>query len=193
MFLFAVLAAALVLAVIVGGDVRRLSQIRLKHPEVLIAAIVGRAAVAILGGLHSTGAVWVARPLNVLNALLLLFFVWLNRLLPGARLFGVGQSLNLIGLVAFAGRMPVLLPAYIDPASPRLTLLASNLDPLHVLLRQQRGLWFFGDVFVIPVLGQTSVVSVGDVLMALAVGWLVVRCSQRVPAGGAAYGSSPAR
>jgi len=35
---FAVIAAALALAVILGGDVRRLSQIKLRRPELLVGA-----------------------------------------------------------------------------------------------------------------------------------------------------------
>jgi len=191
--LFAVLAAALIVAVLTGGDVRRLSAIRLKHPEFLIGAFAARAGVAVLGTLHSPAAVNGARPLNILVGLLLVIFVWLNRHLPGAFLFGVGQGLNLIALMAFRGRMPVILPASANPQSPRLALLISNLDPLHVLLQHPSGLWFFGDILTIPSLGRASVLSAGDILMAAAVGWLVIRQSRGGPAAEAAYGSSPAR
>ena len=193
MFLFAVLAAAIIVAVLIGGDVRRLSQIRLKHPEFLMTAFLTRAVVAILGTLHAETAVSVAQPLNIVVGVLLLVFVWLNRQLPGALLFGAGEGLNLIALISFAGRMPVILPPSANQNSPHLRLLISNLDPLHVLLQHPSGLWFLGDIFSIPILGRSSVVSIGDVLMALAVGWLVIRCSQRVPRVGAAYGASPTR
>ncbi len=192
MLLFAVLAAALIVAVLTGGDVRRLSAIRVKHPEFLIGAFAARAVVAVLGTLHSSAAVNAAKPLNVLVGLLLVIFVWLNRHLPGALLFGVGQCLNLIALISFGGRMPVILPASANPRSPRLALLISNLDPLHVLLQHPQGLWFFGDILTIPILGRSSVLSVGDVLMAAAVGWLVIRYSHSGPAPEVAYRSSPA-
>ena len=195
MFLFfAVIAAALVIAVLIGGDVRRLSQIKIRHLELLLAAFAVKVAVAILGTTHSPVAVSVARPLNVIGALLLLAVVWFNRRIPGALLFGAGLSLNLIVIVGFGGRMPVLLPTDADPNSPVLALLRGGLDPLHVVLTQPQGLWFIGDIFAIPGLGgHSSLVSIGDLLMAAGVAWLIIRCSQRAPALTPAYTSSPSK
>jgi hypothetical protein len=195
MFLFfAVIAVALVIAVLIGGDVRRLSQIKIQHLELLLAAFAVKVAVAILGTTHSPVAVTVARPLNVIGAILLLAVVWFNRRIPGALLFGAGLSLNLIVIVAFGGRMPVLLPHDADPNSPVLALLRGGLDPLHVALTQPQGLWFIGDIFAIPGLGgHSSLVSIGDLLMAAGVAWLIIRCSQRAPALTPAYTSSPSK
>ncbi len=183
MFLFfAVIAAALVLAVVVGGDVRRLSQLRVHHPELLIGAFGLKIVVALLGTAHSQLAVNIARPLNIVIAALLLAVVWFNRRLPGALLFGAGLALNLVAIVSFAGRMPVVLPRGIDPFSARLATLRNGLDPLHVWLPQPYGPWFIGDIFSIPSLvGRSSLVSIGDILMAAGIVWLIVQCSQRVP------------
>jgi len=191
---FAVIAAALVIAVLIGGDVRRLSQIKIRHLELLLGAFAVKVAVAILGTTHSQVAVSVARPLNVIGAILLLAVVWFNRRIPGAFVFGAGLSLNLIVIVAFGGRMPVLLPHDVDPNSPVLALLRGGLDPLHVALTQPQGLWFIGDIFAIPGLGgHSSLVSIGDLLMAAGVAWLIIRCSQRAPALTPAYTSSPSK
>jgi len=178
---FAVIAAALAIAVIIGGDVRRLSQLRIRHLEVLLAAFATKVAVALLGTVHSSIAVTAARPLNVIGAILLL-------------VVGVGLTLNLVVILAFGGRMPVLLPRNADPNSPILALLRGGLDPLHVALEHPQGLWFIGDVFNIPSIGgHSSLVSVGDLLMAAGVAWLIVRCSQRSPDLQPAYGSSPSQ
>jgi hypothetical protein len=191
---FAVIAAALVVAVVIGGDVRRLSQLRIRHIEVLLAAFAVKVAVALLGIPHSQIAVTVARPLNVVGAVLLLAVVWFNRRIPGAVLFGAGLTLNLIVIVAFGGRMPVLLPRDADPNSPILALLRGGLDPLHVALEHPQGLWFIGDIFSIPSIGgHSSLVSIGDLLMAAGIAWLIIRCSQRSPGVQPAYGSSPSR
>jgi hypothetical protein len=138
--------------------------------------------------------VTLARPLNVVGAILLLLVVWFNRRIPGAVLFGVGLTLNLVAIVAFGGRMPVILPHDVDPNSAMLLLLKNGLDPLHVWLQHPRGLWFIGDVFTIPsIAGHSSLVSIGDLLMAAGIAWLIVRCSQ-APAGlHRAYGPSPSR
>jgi hypothetical protein len=195
MFLFfAVIAAALAIAVLIGGDVRRLSQIRIRHIELLLAAFASKVAVALLGTAHTQVAVNIARPLNVIGAILLLAVVWFNRRIPGALLFSVGLTLNLIVIVAFGGRMPVLLPHDADPNSPVLALLRGGLDPLHVALDHPQGLWFIGDILTIPSIGgHSSLVSIGDLLMAAGVAWLIIRCSQRSPELKPAYGSSPSR
>ena len=192
MFLFfAVIAAALAIAVLIGGDVRRLSQVRIRHIELLLAAFAVKVAVALLGTAHTQMAVTIARPLNVIGAVMLLAVVWFNRRIPGALLFSVGLTLNLIVIVAFGGRMPVLLPHDADPNSPVLALLRGGLDPLHVALDHPQGLWFIGDVLTIPSIGgHSSLVSIGDLLMAAGVAWLIIRCSQRLPELKPAYGSS---
>jgi hypothetical protein len=189
---FAVIAAALAIAVLIGGDVRRLSQLRIRHIEILLAAFAAKVVVAVLGTVHSQTAVTIARPLNVIGAILLLAVVWFNRRIPGALLFATGLTLNLIVIIAFGGRMPVLLPHDADPNSPVLALLRGGLDPLHVGLDHPQGLWFIGDILTIPGIGgHSSLVSIGDLLMAAGVAWLIIRCSQRSPELHPAYGSTP--
>jgi len=191
---FAVIAGALAVAVLIGGDVRRLSQLRLRHLELLLAAFAAKISVALLGTTHAAAAVTAARPLNVIGAGLLLAVVWFNRRIPGAILFGAGLTLNLIVILAFGGRMPVLLPRDIDPNSAVLAVLKGGLDPLHVALPHPQGLWFLGDILAIPGIGgHASLVSIGDLLMAAGVAWLIIRCSQREPSLQAAYGPSPSR
>jgi len=195
---FAVIAGALAVAVLIGGDVRRLSQLRLRHLELLLAAFAAKISVALLGTTHAAAAVTAARPLNVIGAGLLLAVVWFNRRIPGAILFGAGLTLNLIVILAFGGRMPVLLPRDIDPNSAVLAVLKGGLDPLHVALPHPQGLWFLGDILAIPGIGgHASLVSIGDLLMAAGVAWLIIRCSQRERALQPAYvpippGSGPA-
>src|SRR3989475_6119257 len=113
-----------------GGDVRRLSQLRIRHIEVLLAAFATKVAVALLGTAHSPIAVTAARPLNVIGAILLLVVVWFNRRIPGALIFGAGLTLNLVVILAFGGRMPVLRPRAADPHSPILAPPRGGLEPL---------------------------------------------------------------
>jgi len=192
MFLFfAVIAGALAIAVLIGGDIRRLSQIRVNRPEFLVAAFVTKVAVALLGTTHSQLAINTARPLNIIGAILLLLVVWFNRQIPGAILFGVGLTLNLVVIATFGGRMPVVLPHDVDPNSAMLILLKSGLDPLHVWLQHPHGIWFIGDIFTVPsIAGHSSLVSIGDLLMAVGIAWLIVQCSQPAPKPRPAYGSS---
>jgi hypothetical protein len=191
---FAVIAGALVLAVLIGGDVRRLAQLRVNHLELLFGAFACKVAIAVLGTAHTDAAVTFGRPLNVVGAVLLLAAVWFNRRLPGALIFGAGLASNLIVILSFGGRMSVLLPSGFDPTSPALPLLRTGLDPLHILLQHPQGLWFMGDVFSIPSLfGHSSLVSIGDLIMAAGVAFLIVRASQPAPAPRPAYGPTPVK
>jgi len=157
-----------------------------------LAAFAAKVSVALLGTTHAAAAVNAARPLNVIGAVLLLAVVWFNRRIPGAILFGAGLTLNLIVIITFGGRMPVLIPRDIDPNSAVLATLKGGLDPLHVALQHPQGLWFIGDIFAIPGIGgHSSLVSIGDLLMAVGVAWLIIRCSQPAPALKPVYGSSP--
>lgn len=177
---FAVIAGALAIATTIGGDVRRLSSLRLNHLELLLAALATKVAVAVLGTAHSETALNAARPLNVFGLVLLLAVVWFNRRVPGSLIFGAGVLSNLVVIASFGGRMPVLLPTGFDPSHPALPLLRTGLDPLHLLLSQPQGLWFLGDIWAIPSLfGHSSLVSIGDLLMAAGVGYLIIRWSQR--------------
>jgi Family of unknown function (DUF5317) len=188
---FAVIAGALAIAVLIGGDIRRLSQLRVNRPEFLAAAFVAKVVVALLGTTHSQLAIATARPLNIIGAILLLVVVWFNRQIPGALLFGAGLASNLLVIAAFGGRMPVILPHDVDPNSAMLILLKSGLDPLHVWLQHPHGIWFIGDIFTIPsIAGHSSLVSIGDLVMAAGVAWLIIQCSQPATRPRPAYGSS---
>jgi hypothetical protein len=191
---FAVIAAALAVAVLIGGDVRRLSQLRIRHLELLLGAFAAKISVALLGTAHSPAALSAARPLNVIGAALLLAAVWFNRRIPGALVFGAGLASNLLVITAFGGRMPVLLPSSFDPGGTGLPLLRTGLDPLHVLLQQPQGLWFLGDIFVVPgIFSHASLVSVGDLTMAAGIAYLIIRWSHRPRPAQAAYEASPAK
>jgi hypothetical protein len=178
---FACIAGALVFAVVIGGDIRRLSLLHVSHVELIIAAFVVKLGVALLGATQSIVALDLVRPLNVIGVLLLLGVAWFNRRIPGARIFGLGLLTNLVVILWFGGRMPVLLPSgFAATPGGSLPLLRAGLDPLHVLLLHPTGPWFLGDIFVVPgIIGRTALFSAGDLMMAAGVAYLIVRASQR--------------
>jgi hypothetical protein len=191
---FGVIAGALAVAVLIGGDVRRLSQLRIRHVELLLGAFAAKISVALLGTAHSQPALNAARPLNIIGAALLLAAVWFNRRIPGALVFGAGLASNLLVIAWFGGRMPVLLPAGFDPSGTAPPLLRTGLDPLHVLLQRPEGPWFLGDIFSIPSLfGHASLVSVGDITMAAGIAYLIIRWSHRSHPTAPAYEAIPAK
>lgn len=90
---------------------------------------------------------------------------------------GVGAILNLLAIVANAGVMPATAGALATAGVPSgggvIANSASVADPR---------LRFLGDVFAIPSsVPLANVFSVGDVLIALGVGWTIVRASRGAP------------
>ncbi|MEP6477579.1 MAG: DUF5317 family protein, partial [Actinomycetota bacterium] len=97
--------------------------------------------------------------------------------LSGLWLVGVGAILNLLAIVANAGVMPATAGALATAGVPSgggvIANSASVADPR---------LRFLGDVFAIPSsVPLANVFSVGDVLIALGVGWTIVRASRGAP------------
>jgi len=116
--------------------------------------------------------------LLVLSQVLLLVFIWINRMIPGGWLMGLGLLLNFLVIVLNGGMMPLtpenaqhLLPT---GSSVALTLgerVGSTKDIL--LERSQTRLWFLGDIFLLPKWFKYPLAfSPGDVLLSLGAFWL---------------------
>jgi MFS family permease len=113
----------------------------------------------------------------------LIVALWANRARPGIGLALVGTALNATAIVANGGFMPVwdeaLAAAGMEPAdilSPIHFLLSSS-DPVE-FLRQAGPL---GDVIPIPVPVIRNVLSIGDLLLAIGIGFFVFASLLRAP------------
>ena len=102
--------------------------------------------------------------------------LWLNRSQPGLLLVMVGVLANGLAVVVNGGWMPVYLPA-LDVAG----LTTLDLSPTyHVALPADIGLAFLlqagplGDIIPFPAPILANVVSIGDVLISIGLGWFVL-------------------
>lgn len=150
------------------GRISRLFKIRLRGFYLVWAALVDQILVI---------SVLPAKPhltldiANLASYVAAATFVWMNRRVPGVLLVGAGGAMNLVAIVSNGGTMPATSSA----------LRASGWRPApghfvnsgvvaHPLLA------FLGDVFSTPRwFPFHDVFSVGDVLIVLAVAWLVYR------------------
>jgi hypothetical protein len=104
---------------------------------------------------------------------LLLTFIAANRYLPGMVLVLLGFGLNALVIIANGG-MPVSPDALVAVGG------SPTVDPgKHQLLTDGSSLAFLADV--IPVRVLSTVVSIGDIILAAGVGILVVGLMRRFP------------
>lgn len=174
MILIVALVVSVAFALVRGGRLAGLAELRLRHSWLVLLAV----ALQALGVYHvvrlpSLWGIQVSALPGVAATLVALGVLWANRRLPGIWLVGLGLLANLTAMVANGGWMPVAPEALAVlgwPAVPAGTKLfgAENV----VLPRAATRLWWLCDVFVVryPV---GSVFSIGDVFVALGLFWLV--------------------
>lgn len=157
----------LVLGLLLGGRLERLSDIRLRYLALLFLAVILRFGTEILldSGVLPPDTI-VRLPLFALAYGLLLFTLWHNRGYPGLALAFVGIASNALVIIANGGWMPVWIPALEASGLP------SHVEsPLHVILQPGTAADFFrhlgplADVIPIPFWPIQNVASVGDLFL----------------------------
>lgn len=177
-------ASALLLSIMLRGDVRRLGQVDFRRLPWILASFVLRDA---------SEEVFRSDPPGLASSMLLAFAcygmlfygLYPNLRLPGMRTAAAGCALNLLVIVLNQGRMPVSV-ARLTPAQQvqEIHRLATSIN--HQLLLPGARLPFLADLFKWSFLRKTpALFSVGDILLALGVSWLVLCVSlRRFPASG---------
>src|SRR5437660_1324427 len=104
MLWFFAIGFGLLLGIAGGGTLSNLARLKLRSPWLLVAAVVVRDVVIFSPLSRVEGAQYVY---SVSLALIVLWTIWHLKLLPGVWLVTAGGVLNLVVVVANAGRMPV--------------------------------------------------------------------------------------
>jgi hypothetical protein len=162
-----VIAAALVVGLLAGGSLRRLVELRVNWWGLALGGLVLQ--VLPVPRIEGVAPDLVGPAMLIGSYLLLLSFVIVNRWLPGAGVMALGLLLNL-SVVAANGGMPVSAKA--ASAAGGAGELVIEPGQKHNVMTEETVLKPLADV--IPVPGLSVVISVGDVLLYGAVGWLVV-------------------
>jgi hypothetical protein len=105
MLLIVAAVLGFVIGVVARGDVRRLGDLRLRWPVVVLVAL----AIKELGvwGPLAGSRVWAPVLYSVSLAVLIAWAVWHVRRLPGVWLAALGMAMNLAVVLANGGHMPV--------------------------------------------------------------------------------------
>lgn len=173
------LLAAIVLGLcgglLLGGRLDNLLGVRLRWTAAIFLAVLVRfgTELAIRNGIEAADALRL--PLYTIAFTTLFCGLWANRQRPGLLVAATGVLCNGVAVTVNGGWMPVWRPALeLAGLSP------SDLVPsFHRLLPEELGLQFllqggpFGDLLPIPFEPVRNVTSVGDVFLAVGLGWFV--------------------
>ncbi len=162
-----VLFLAASIAVVRGGRLRNLSDIRLRMWWLLILGF-GMQTVTSFFPQESDWAKPTGITLILLSYVPLLIMVIVNRDRPGMWLTGLGILMN-FSVIAANGGMPVLEGAAIVAGGfPESVDIAGNYK--HLVLDESTHLAFLADVIPLRFIGQGQVISLGDVMLAVGLG-----------------------
>jgi MFS family permease len=169
------IVVGLLLGLALGGRLSALVNVRLRYAALLFAAIVLRYGTQALITQGVALADTLRVPLYALAFGTLIAALWLNRRSPGLLVVLVGVAFNATAILVNGGYMPVSLAA-VDAAG----LSATELNPTyHVVLPPDLGTDFLrmagplGDIIPFPVPVLPNVVSLGDILISIGLGWFV--------------------
>jgi MFS transporter, DHA3 family, macrolide efflux protein len=158
-----------------GGRLENLLSLRLRFGALILAAVALRFGTQWLITADVDIVDQLRLPLYALAFGLLVITLWLNRSQPGALLAMIGVASNGVAIVANGGWMPVFLPA-LEVAG----LAPSELSPtFHVPLPEILGIEFLlaagpmGDILPLPLPFIANVISIGDILLAAGISWLL--------------------
>lgn len=155
-----VIAVAILIGWSRGGRLNNLTEIRVRIWWLLIIGFGLQAAALFLPSQRHGLAV----AMILASYLPLLLFVWLNRDMAGMWIAGIGILMNFTVIALNAG-MPVMVEAIEVAGGAGIP----DLGARHVVMTDTTRLPFFGDVIPLP----ASVISIGDVFLAIGIGVFV--------------------
>ena len=155
--ILAVLLVAIVIALLRGGRLSNLAEVRLRWWWLLLIGLAMQLAANVIS---TDVAVW----LILGSYVVLILVVAANRKQEGMWLAGIGILMN-FSVIALNQGMPVLPEAAVLAGADSTDLL---LDAKHVILDSSSKLVFFTDI--IPIRFLRQVISMGDVFLAVGLG-----------------------
>jgi hypothetical protein len=165
-WLVTVLLVSIFVSILRGGRFENLSEIHLRMWLLLPLGYVMQSATFLL-----PNASWAPRAgffLILFSYIPLVAVVVINRDKPGLWISGIGILMN-FSVIAFNQGMPVLAESI--QAATKFTLeIVTISDFKHVVFDQNTHLGFLADVIPMNILGMSTVISLGDVLLALGLG-----------------------
>lgn len=180
MILVAAVAVSVLVALLRGGRLTRLADLRIEHAWAVLAALALQLPVVyLLVGEKAIGGLSLGHLVLAASYALLFWVVWANRRLPGLPLVGLGLVCNSLVMALNGGWMPITAEAvarleYPIEAPPSGAPIKLRGGKNVLLPRSQTRLWWLSDVFVLgPPFPVVGAFSIGDLLIAAGIFWLL--------------------
>jgi hypothetical protein len=169
MLLLIGVVVGLIIGLLWRGQLANLGQVTIRLSGLIFAALLVQ--IVIFSDLPA-GFPWLlamAPILYIASLVAILIALWVNRHLPGVRLLLLGSLLNALVITANGGQMPRAAPLPSDPAPGIALGPFTNTKPI------DSSTWLtpLGDVIEVP-FRPDSLISVGDVAIAVGAAWFVV-------------------
>ena len=160
-----------VLALLLGRDLSAIGQVAFHGGKKLIGFVAGLFILQTVLIIYVSGQTLLQMVSLILSQLALVFLVFLNRHLPGAKLFLLGLTLNLVVMGANGGWMPVTQSLYqfVHPGKTSEIGVRPPLSKNVVLAREETNLWILSDIIPVILPWRRWAVSIGDVFLIIGV------------------------
>lgn len=175
---FSVLTLSVLLAFCFGGDLRRLVSLDIRRFSWILCSLVIRAVAEGVTLTGPTPPVWRSAAVALACYGTLFYGLSANLRVPGIWLVAVGTGANFTAIALNGFRMPVSLKAFdATTQAQQAARLAGSIT--HRVLDASTQAPFLADILTWNYFtGRPSMISIGDVLIALGAGWLVFRASK---------------
>lgn len=182
MFMLWAIPAGILAGLAIGGRVENLARLRFRWGALAVAGLLVQVALFTEAGDRLAGSLG---PLIYLASTLAVFAAVVRNIrLPGMVLVALGSVSNLAAITANGGSMPA------DPAA----LAAAGLPPgdhMNSVVLADPALRPLTDIFALPAwLPFANVFSIGDVLIAAGIAWVIAATMRRGAAEGAGGSAS---
>ena len=167
MILAYVIILLVILALITGRDLNAIGQISYRGGWRLGAIVAGLLLLQAAFVLYAPGQTTVQMLLVILSQLALIFLVWLNRHISGAKLFALGVILNTTVMVANGGWMPITPETYESMGANHTVEIETRAPGSKgiMLPRHETRFWILSDIIRVDLVGRRSAMSIGDILL----------------------------
>ena len=174
MFMLWAIPAGIAIGFLAGGHMEGLSRLRIRWPWLAVGGLLVQVALFTPSGELLAGA---AVPALYVGSTLAVFAAVLrNVALPGMPLVALGSVSNLLAIVANGGAMPA------DPSALEAAGFLGPGEHTNSVVLDEPALRPLTDIFAIPAgMPLANVFSVGDVLIALGLAWLIAATMCRGP------------
>jgi hypothetical protein len=171
----------IILALLLRRDLSAIGRISYRGGWKLAAIVAGLFVLQAMLVLYVPGQTVFQMALLVLSQIALIFLFFLNRHVPGAKLFALGIILNTTVMVANGGWMPVTPETYhfVHPDLAVGVQARPSSSKNIILPDSETKLWILSDIIHVTLPWRRNAVSIGDLLLILGLAQFIFQATSR--------------